>query len=165
MADEESSVPGGTAGDQKKSSGNAKTTLITVIGSVLVAGITTWGTIHANGTKIGENSQKLDQLQQKADDLSSPGTPGGTIIASVLTREQFARAAGDPPDFDLKTSKWGLADGGSVDGTGYASAASSSWLPNLEAGFPPGHNDKRLEEVTLGNGRKIKVNYYIRINK
>ena len=95
--------------------------------SVWGARIGTKKTIDTNGSVINENSAKLKDLNQlidnlttKANTLTNQSVPVGTIVASILTREQFAKAAGDPSNFDLRTSKWGFADGGSVDGTDYA---------------------------------------------
>lgn len=110
-------------GRKKKTpmSPGVKTTLITVIGSVAVALITTLGTIATNRNGIAENQQKIQDLTQKADALGKPAVPVGTVVASLLTEVEFAKEVKDPDNFDLAKSKWTLADGKTVSGTKWAS--------------------------------------------
>lgn len=130
-----------------KASVSVKTTLISVIGSVLVAALTTYGTIASNSKGIQKNADKLEALNAKATSLEKPGLPVGTVIASLLTPAEFANAVGDPDTFDLSRSKWTLADGKTASGTAWAKLRGDEPVPNLCGVFLRGKNNGKRENV------------------
>ena len=141
----------------ENSSATIKTTLISVIGPVLVALVTTVGAIIVGSPSIRLNSEKIDNLKK-------PSLPVGTVVASILDPVEFAKAAGDPDNFDLVKSKWKLADGSSVPGTDYAKLRGIKPLPNLCGVFLRGKKNnsaqiemKDVEEIDLGFYRGDKV--------
>lgn len=150
-----------------KPDNSVKTTLITVAGSILVALLTTVGTIATNSGGIKANTEKLDTmskeigvLEAKADALKKQDVPVGTVIASLLNQTEFAQATGDPDDFDVTKSKWTLADGKTVHGTAWAKLRSDGPVPNLCGVFLRGKNNGKregLEEVSLGDYRPDTV--------
>ena len=92
--------------------------IITAASAILVALITTLGTIYSTRSGIAESQHKLQELSTEANKLS---IPVGTIVASVLNPVEFAKSVGDPINFDLTKSKWTLADDkGKIPGTTYA---------------------------------------------
>lgn len=113
-----SELPGGAM--PEKISEKVWIAIINVIGSVLTAVITTYGVIAVNGRGIAEN-QRLNVLSEKATDLQKRILPIGTVTASPLTPAEFASQVSDPDTFDIQHSKWVLADGRAVSGTGWAS--------------------------------------------
>ena len=66
--------------------------------------------------------------------------PVGSVRASLLDETAFASAAGDPSTFDATTSKWALADGRNVSGSGYASVSGNVNIPDLRGLFLRGLN-------------------------
>jgi hypothetical protein len=128
-----------------------KTALITVIGSIVVALLTTVGTIWSNTGGIRENKAKLDALNVQA---SAFRLPIGTVVASLLKPPEFAKEVGDPDTFDVTKSKWTLADGKSVSGTRWAALRANASIPNLCGVFLRGMNNKTrtdVKEVELGD--------------
>src|ERR1019366_6827966 len=134
---------------------SVKTTLITVIGSVVVALVTTLGTIYVNSTGIKANTNKLDALKTKiealdakADALKKTNLPIGTVVASLLAQAEFAKESGDPDNFDVTKSKWTLADGKAVSGTGWAALRDNAPVPDLRGVFLRGKkNSSKREEM------------------
>jgi hypothetical protein len=128
-----------------------KTTLITVIGSIVVALLTTVATIWSNTGEIRENKTKLEQNKNKLDTLNLQASafklPVGTVVASMLKPSEFAKEVGDPDTFDLKNSKWTLADGKSVSGTRWAALRSDAAVPNLCGVFLRGKNNGKRTDV------------------
>lgn len=139
------------------SSPNIKIAVIGVIGSVLVALLTTIGTIASNRSGIKQASEQVNDLKQQASTLRLSTLPVGSIIPSMLNVSEFAKEAGDPPTFDLGTSKWTLADGKSVSGTHYAELTGNAPLPDLRGVFLRGKNNGRQDnrgnpdELSLGD--------------
>jgi hypothetical protein len=143
-----------------KPDNSVKTTLITVIGSITVALVTTLGTIYINSTGIKANSEKLEVLDAKAASLQKQNSPVGTIIASLLTPAEFAKETGDPDNFDVIKSNWTLADGKTVSGTRWASLRANAPVPNLCGIFLRGKNNGKregIEEIPLGDYRADTV--------
>src|SRR6202041_1042362 len=70
--------------------------------------------------------------------------PLGTVIASLLTPVEFAKEVGDSETFDVKTSKWTLADGKSVSGTYWAKLRGNATVPNLCGVFLRGKNNGKF---------------------
>ena len=133
-----------------------KTTLITVVGSVVVAFITTFGAIALGGHQLKENADTLASLKK-------PSLPVGTIIASILTPQQFAKEVGDSPSLDIK-NKWTLADGKKVLGSDYVTVRGVEDVPDLCGIFLRGkkNSDQRNEtkdipELALGEFRPDTV--------
>jgi len=126
-------------------------TLITVLGSIVTAGLTTYGVIRANTRGISENQQKLSDLNAKTDALAV--LPVGTVIASLLTPTKFAKQVGDPDNFDVTKSSWTLADGKAVHGTDWAKLRADAPVPNLCGTFLRGKNNGTrgdVKETDLG---------------
>jgi hypothetical protein len=80
--------------------------------------------------------------------------PVGSIVASMLTESQFAQEVGDPPNFNLGTSKWTLADGKPVPGTRYAALRQNEPVPDLRGIFLRGKNHGRND----GKGNSQEAN-------
>jgi hypothetical protein len=131
-----------------------------VIGSVVVALVTTLGTIYVNSTGIKANTNKLDALKTKiealdakADALKKTNLPIGTVVASLLAQAEFAKESGDPDNFDVTKSKWTLADGKAVSGTGWAALRDNAPVPDLRGVFLRGkkNSSKREEMKNVGD--------------
>lgn len=95
-----------------------------MIGSILVALITTLGTIWTSSTELRKNTAGIRENKDKPEAINVQGSafklPVGTIIASLLQPSEFAKEVGDPETFDLKSSKWTLADSEPISGTRWA---------------------------------------------
>lgn len=151
-------------------SDTVRVALITVVGSVAVALITTLGTITLSSHQIKDNQQnvsdvegKLSALKAEADNLAKPGIPVGTIVASILTPEEFAKAVGDPSNLGLAQSNWTLANGKDVAGTDYVEVAGKSSVPDLQGVFLRGQNNGRfpnVEQIALGEYRQDVVGFH-----
>jgi len=143
-------------------SNTVKTTLITVVGSIVVAMVTTLGTIYINTTGIRANTAALDTLNAKTDAVKKLGVPVGTIVASSLTPREFAKASGDPDNLEVTKSRWTLADGKSVAGTTYATIRGEIPIPNLCGVFLRGKANKRagIDEIALDEYRPDTVGYH-----
>jgi hypothetical protein len=128
--------------------------VITVIGSVLVAIVTTVGTIASSGSSIRETSEQVNSLKKETSSLRLSALPVGSIIPSLLNVSEFAKEAGDPSTFDLSASKWTLADGKSVPGTHYAELTGNAPLPDLRGVFLRGKNNGRTD----GRGNSQELN-------
>ncbi len=142
----------------EKSQVTIKTSLITVMGSVLVAGFTTIGTIFATKSTVAEAQEgaskaktSVNELQkQVADAMTKEGSmavPAGTIIAygGPIWNERAERA--------LKNKGWLPCDGRAVSRTEYSNlweAIKMAWgegdrgttfnLPDLRGVFLRGVN-------------------------
>jgi hypothetical protein len=134
-----------------------KTTLIAVIGSIVVAIITTLGTIWTSSTQLHKNSVEIlenkDKLKGIKIDAAAFKLPVGTVVASLLDPAEFAKEVGDPETFDIKASKWTLADGKSVSGTRWATLRGNAPVPNLCGVFLRGKNNGKrtdVKEIELG---------------
>lgn len=120
--------------------------IVRLISAVLVAAITTIGTIYVSRSGITETKQKVDALKEQADTLTLSTLPVGSIVPSLLAPGQFAKEAGDPPTFDLRQSKWTLADDkGRVPGTRYAELTGNAAIPDLRGLFLRGKNNGRSD--------------------
>ena len=136
---------------------NMSKEIIRLIGAVLVAAITTMGTIYVSRSGIAETKQKVDTLKEQADTLVLSTLPVGSVVPSLLTPGQFAKEAGDPPTFDLKQSKWTLADDkGRVPGTHYAELTGNSPIPDLRGLFLRGKNDGRMGQTEIMPDRGLR---------
>ena len=128
-----------------------KTTLITVIGSIVVAVITTLGTISTSSTQLRKNSEEIRENKDKLKDIKIEAAafqlPVGTVVASLLQPAEFAKEVGDPETFDIKGSKWTLADGKSVSGTRWAALRGNAPVPNLCGVFLRGKNNGKRADV------------------
>lgn len=144
-----------------------KAAIVAAVASVITAGITTLGTIAVSSNGIKSNQKDLDAaktqisvLQAQAKDLSKPGIPIGTIVASILTPQEFAKAAGDPLNLAVQNSKWTLADGRNVSGTDFVVVAGKEMVPNLCGMFLRGKSNGKavgVEEIQLDDYRPDQV--------
>jgi len=162
MSDSDRDVPIPHSKEQSSSTA-LKTTAIAVIGSIVVAALTTYGTIHASSGGIQENATRLDSLNKKADQLTKKELPVGTVVASLLDSKEFPSEVGDPATYDVKASKWTLADGKSVSGTRWAELRGDAPVPNLCGMFLRGKsNGKRsgVEEIELGKEQSDSVDQH-----
>lgn len=102
---------------------------------------------NAQELPVFETGQPVTAVQMNslASSISANRHPVGSIIASVLGPAEFAHSAGDPSDFDLKTSGWTLADGKSVPGTRYAEVTNNRAVPDLRGVFLRGLNVDRSD--------------------
>jgi hypothetical protein len=136
---------------------NVKVAVVGVIGSVLVALVTTLGTIASSRSGIKEATTQVASLQEQANALKLTSLPVGSIVASLLPEDQFAKEVGDPPTFDLNKSKWTLANGKPVSGTRYAELTKNAPVADLRGVFLRGKNNGRADgrgnpqELTLGD--------------
>jgi hypothetical protein len=125
---------------------DVKVAVVGIVGSIMVALITTLGTIYANQSGIGQAKAQIDSLNGQARTLRLSTLPIGSIVPSLLTPVQFAKEAGDPPTFDLIKSKWTLADDkGKVPGTRYAELTENSAIPDVRGTFLRGKNNGRRD--------------------
>jgi hypothetical protein len=155
-----------TAGDgakktkplSEKSQVTIKTTLITVLGSVLVAGFTTIGTIYATKSTVARAQEGASEAKTSVDELknqvaaaaatqNSMSVPPGTII----THGGLVSLQGEA----LEQAGWLLCDGRAVDRNVYSNlfrAIGESWgkgdrvtfhLPDLRGVFLRGVNHGR----------------------
>lgn len=137
---------------------NIKIAVVGVAGSVLVALVTTLGTIYSSRPDIRQAKQQVDSLQLQANTLRLSTLPVGTIISSVLDQTEFAKQAGDPATFDLITSKWTLADGKLVSGSHYAEVRANAPVPDLRGVFLRGKNNGRPDG--RGNPQELGLGEY-----
>jgi hypothetical protein len=131
------------------SSETVRTTLITVIGTIVVALVTTLGTLYSN---IVGSQDKIGKIQA---DVGAFKLPVGSVVGSLLTPAEFAQQVGDPGNFDVTKSRWTLADGKSVSGTGWAKLRENAPVPNLCGVFLRGKNNAsrsatEVPELNLG---------------
>lgn len=138
-------------GSNMPSSENVRTTLITVVGTIVVALVTTVGTLYSN---ILGSRDKIGKIQA---DVGAFKLPVGSVVGSLLTPVEFAAQVGDPDNFDVTKSRWTLADGKSVSGTGWAKLRANAPVPNLCGVFLRGKNngvrndkDHPVPELELG---------------
>ncbi len=148
----------------EKSQVTVKTTLITVVGSVLVAGFTTLGTIFATKSSVAEAQAGASKAKTSVDELekqvanamtrrSSTEVPAGTIIpyGGPIASERAERA--------LKDKGWLPCDGRAVSRTEYTNlweAINVAWgegdrgttfnLPDLRGVFLRGVNRGREDK-------------------
>ena len=145
----------------EKSQVTIKTTLITVVGSVLVAGFTTMGTIFVTKSTVAraqegasEAKTSVDELKNQVADATtkqeSIAVPAGTIIAyGGPTSDKSAESA-------LKSKGWLPCDGRAVSRTEYSNlweVINVAWgegdrgttfkLPDLRGVFLRGVNGAR----------------------
>lgn len=68
--------------------------------------------------------------------------PVGTVVASILPREAFAKATGETEGDWLDKRTWVLADGSMVTGTAYARLTGNKPVPNLQGMFLRGIDER-----------------------
>lgn len=120
---------------------------IAAVASILVAIITTCGTIHASDNKLAKNQQAIANLSAQAEAIqAASAAPIGTVLASMLQPPAFATAVGDPPNFEIGHSKWTLADDkGRIPGTKWAEYTQNAPVPDLRGMFIRGINQGRSD--------------------
>jgi len=72
--------------------------------------------------------------------FSDNGVPVGTIVASMLSEDQFAEATYDNTESDLTKRKWTLADGKTVESSQYVIITGNANVPDLRGMFLRGLN-------------------------
>jgi hypothetical protein len=117
--------------------------IISAISAIVVAVITTYGTIAVSGSKMGMISSDLDQAKKEMKNISSDlqqisNLPIGTIVPSMLQPTKFAKEVGD---LDRVTMKWVLADGEKdITNSLYAQLSGNTRPPDLRGMFLRGMN-------------------------
>ncbi|MGE3844026.1 MAG: hypothetical protein AB7I50_20840 [Vicinamibacterales bacterium] len=125
---------------------------IPAVGSIVVAAITAYATIAAGTSKLQEASQGANDAAKKAS-LAAATTSAvtvGAIVASALTPEEFAQAAGDPQVFDPAKSRWAVAANQQVIGSAYHTLFGRR-LPDLRGMFLRGANLERNDSFKTAN--------------
>jgi hypothetical protein len=127
-----------------------KTIIVAIIAgtaTIIGSGIGAWATVHTtiknsdsgitdNTRQLADLEQKIKALTAKADDLKKPAIPVGTIVASLLTPQQFAIEADDADNFDTFKSKWMWAGQEKpVPGTDWAGRTENASIPDLRGVF------------------------------
>ena len=137
----------------EKSRVTVQTTVITVVGSVLVAGFTTFGAIYATRSSLAKASEGASTLNRELTDAMAKqggiSVPPGTILA-------YGGPISDESRSDLKSRGWLLCDGAEVSQTSYPDlwrAIGLTWgtgdrartfnLPDLRGVFLRGMNGGR----------------------
>jgi hypothetical protein len=90
-------------------------------------------------TKSTLADEKPRFIEEARVGLSITGVPVGTVVASMLAPKEFAKLVGDETNFDTRVAQWVPADGRSVAGSKYASAATST-APDVRGVFVRGLN-------------------------
>jgi len=126
-----------------------KVIIIQVVGSVLVALITTLGTIAVGSAKLENATREATKLTERTGELTkmlaaSP-IPVGTIVSSTLTAAEFTMASGDDPVFNPLNNKWCLADGRQVVDSTYHRITNGRPVPDLRGLFLRGMNVGRAD--------------------
>lgn len=118
--------------------------LIAIVGaitSVIVAFITTWGTIKATDNKLEATQAQVSDVAETAGQLRGDlGVPLGTVMASVLIPSDFSRVVGDDAVFHPENSKWAPADGRDIGRSRYGRLTGRDTAPDLRGIFLRGLN-------------------------
>jgi len=114
--------------------------IISALSAIVVAMITTYGTIAVSEPKALEI--KRDVEEKKIENL-----PIGTIVPSMLPPSRFAQIVGDsdPSVSDPRKSKWVLAEGQDVTASEYGKLLGGNriYAPDLRGMFLRGMNENR----------------------
>ena len=115
--------------------------LISAVSAVIVAMITTYGTISFSEPEITRLKKELESISEKERVLN---LPIGTVISSLLKPKQFEKNYGD---------SWVLADGTRVSvNTRYADITGDTKIPDLRGLFLRGMNYGRTDEFRDPDG-------------
>jgi len=116
---------------------------ISAVSAIIVAVVTTYGTISVSKPE----AQKVKAELQAVDLKKIANLPIGTIVPSMLPPGLFAKAVGDPSVFDPETSKWVLADGEEeVTNSRYGTLLGHTrFTPDLRGMFLRGVNEGRKD--------------------
>jgi len=126
--------------------GESKSTIliaiISALSAVVVALITTYGTIAVSqpeAKKVKKELEEISNFQLIAN------LPVGTIVPSMFQPSLFAEAVGDPSVFDPAKSKWVLADGQKdITRSRYGKwLGNTRFTPDLRGMFLRGMNEGR----------------------
>jgi len=118
--------------------------LISAVSAIIVAVITTYGTIAVSKPEAKKLKDELRMIDlEKISNL-----PIGTIAPSMLHPGLFARAVGDPSVFDPEKSKWVLADGQKdITNSQYGKLlVNTRFTPDLRGMFLRGLNEGRTDD-------------------
>ncbi len=112
--------------------------LITTLGSIAVAFITTNATIRQSSENIESLTTEANLVTEKLKDVN---VPIGTIVPSLLTPGEFAQAINDPAVFNPKRNKWVVCDKEiEITGSKYANLKNVNRTPDLRGMFLRGLN-------------------------
>lgn len=142
------------AGSPEKKTFRISEFLIPALASVLVAVISTMGTIAVGSGKLDTARRQAEAATKGAESAADAATalrvsaerspvPVGVIVASVLSMAEFADASGDPSVWDASRSRWALADGREVVGSAYRSLTGNTRVPDLRGMFLRGASGGR----------------------
>ncbi len=107
---------------------------ISAISAVVVAAITTYGTIAISAPAVKKAKQEIDSRQIR-------NLPVGTIVSSMLPPTKFAEAVGD---LDRTPTEWALADGQKdITNSRYGQLTGNRTPPDLRGMFLRGMNEGR----------------------
>ena len=115
--------------------------LVGAMASILIAFITTWGTIKGSENRLSDAASKVEEISETTEQLrSNLGVPLGTIIASSLSPSSFSEVVGDDAVFNPEESVWSPADGRDVGRSRYGRLSTSDTAPDLRGLFLRGLN-------------------------
>jgi hypothetical protein len=120
---------------------NAKPALITAASSIVVAIITTCGTVAVTKPQ----AQQVHQAMKDFRDMYT-GLPMGAIVASMLPPGEFDKVVENPPNFDVQKTKFVLADGlTNVRHSKYGELLHVERVPDLRGMFLRGMGQNSIE--------------------
>ena len=128
-------------------------TVVGAVASVLVAFITTWGTIKAAEGRLTETANKVDEISDTANKLRGDlAVPLGTIIVSSLSPSQLSEVVGDEAVFNPERSLWSPADGRDVGRSRYGRILGFKTAPDLRGLFLRGLNSFDSNRLSRDDG-------------
>jgi len=155
----------------KESKNTIIVAIISAVSAVVIALITTFGTIlfAAPGVEIVKddlkgisdlkkemNLQEIKKELERISDFKLAYLPVGTIVASLLSPSLFADEVGDTYPYNPKESKWILADAQTEIATSqYGKLLDKQFTPDLRGMFLRGMNVKGGADPN--NNRKVGI--------
>ena len=126
-------------------------TIIGAITAIIVALITTLGTIRvsdAEVTKVNGQLNEISEIETRINRVadSFKDLPVSTIVQSLLPPALFADQVNDPTVFDPRTTKWVIADGKlDITLSKYGQLTNKRFVPDLRGMFLRGMNEGRSD--------------------
>jgi len=126
-------------------SDNIKAAVIAAIASIVVAVVGTFTTIWLAGSGLQKLNEDLTTARGEMNTLYAVNNlPVGSVLASLLTPDEFRKAVNDDENWDPQKSRWTLADDkGKIPGTEWAKLTNNSPIPDLRGMFLRGVNHGR----------------------